>query len=207
MLEAPAVQDGLAHEIQQGVDLLGRDADRASFLGCLRFRSGGRLRIGRKLRLGASIDGLGNAGGELMDERFDRLATALQVLAQSVGSTQQGLGQLRTERSALARRGENILHRMRELTDLVHANHSGGALDRVRVAKERVDGVAAGPPALEREQRLDDPIQALAGLVAEDLQKFGLDLGHAACSSSTAKTRATSMTPTSWPSSSVACTR
>ena len=66
---------------------------------------------------------------------------------------------------------------------------------------------AGASPALEREQRLDDPVEPLARLVAEDLDELGVGLGHAACSPSAAKTRATSTTPTSRPSSSAACVR
>ena len=106
--------------------------------------------------------------------------------------------------AALARVGEQVLHDVREGADLVEPDHARGALDRVGVAEQRVDRVRSGAAVLEREQRVDDAVEAAARLVAEDLEELAVRLAHAACPASERNSRSTSMIPTSCPSSSTA---
>ena len=110
VLEPAAVQDGLADEIEQRVDLLGGHADRAAL-------GRGRRRCGRRRPAGAArrpIRCRAPGGGELRDQRGVRLALARDVAAQRVGGAQQGIDVLGGQRAVLAGVGEQVLHDVRE---------------------------------------------------------------------------------------------
>ena len=106
-------------------------------------------------------------------------ALALHRPPQRVGGSQQRVDQL-------LRRTCPALARLLEPSSIAWAiartssmpDHPGAALDRVGVAEERVDRVGRRPPGLQGQQRLDHPVEALAGLLADDLEDLGVRARH-----------------------------
>src|ERR1035437_8272742 len=82
-----------------------------------------------------------------------------------------------------------------ECTDVVEAEHPGRALDGVRIAKQRADGLGARIAGLDREQRRVHLIEPLRRLVTEELGEGGVWLAHCYACSSESNTRGTSITP------------
>src|SRR5205823_3026251 len=87
---------------------------------------------------------------------------------------------------------------------VVEAEHAGAALDRVRVAEQRIEGLRGRTTALESEERVDHVVEPFVRLVAEQLEKLRFSLVHASSCASVRKSRGTSTTPTRSPSSSAA---
>src|SRR4051794_19087761 len=91
---------------------------------------------------------------------------------------------------------------MRECAHVGETEHAGAALDRVRVAEERVDGALLRRTRFEREQEVDHVVETLVRLAHEELEEFRCVVDHRrARSSSAANTRSTSITPINRPSS------
>src|ERR1700726_4092169 len=95
---------------------------------------------------------------------------------------------------------------MCERTDVVEAEHAGPALDGVRVAEQRADGIGVWVPGLDREQHRIHLIEPLRRLSVEDAGELGIELAHGRAPSSESNTRGTSMTPIRSPSLSTAPT-
>ena len=174
------VQNGLGDEVEQTVDLLRRHANRAPV-----GSSGGQSarRPARPVRLGlAAAKAPARLAGELVEQigRGARLspATCLRSAsaARSSGSTSCA-GNSPASR-ACARTSSIAWARSRTV---VEPEHRGAALDRVGVAKQRVDRVGVRDTALEREQRVDHAVEPLVRLVAKELEelRFGVWLGDA----------------------------
>jgi hypothetical protein len=63
---------------------------------------------------------------------------------------------------------------MRDRTDVVEAEHPGRSLDGVRIAEQRVDGLGARIPGLDREQPRVHLIEPLRRLVTEELSEVSV---------------------------------
>src|SRR5439155_2479783 len=87
MLETAAVQDGLTDEVEQSVELLGRDSHGALLR---RFSACGRARRLGRLSSGSSA---ATPLGKLVDERSDGLSSSFRVPAKKVDGAQQRLGE------------------------------------------------------------------------------------------------------------------
>src|SRR5262245_57483624 len=96
---------------------------------------------------------------------------------------------------------------MGHLLDLVQAEHRCGSFDRMSVAEERIDRVGLGAARFEREQRVDDVVEARRGLVPEEFEELGPVFGHAAPSATASNTTSMSTMPTRSPSARVEPTR
>ena len=152
MLEPPAVEDRLADQVEQRVDLLGRHANRtaARWLG-RRDRHGLRPAVARR--------DFAKARRDLVHQGPDGLPGSFDMAANRVGRAEEQIGGARRELPVAPRAFEHILHRVREVLDLLLADHPGGALDRVELAEERVHRAFGRAPGLHGEQCLDDAVE------------------------------------------------
>ena len=138
------MEDRLADEIDEAIDLLGSNPDPAPLA---------RRLVGRAnaLRLaGASLAGpLTLVGLKLVQQpRYVFVfAVAAQLAAHHVDRAQQRVGKLGGEIAAGADSFQHVLDRVGGRLQIVEAKHPGAALDRVSVSKERIDRV---PPTLTR---------------------------------------------------------
>ena len=128
--------------------------------------------------------------------------------AQRIRTAQQRFGELLRELSRGACLCEDVFQHVGEVPDGLEPDHCGPALDRMGVTEHGIDGVGVCDTTLEREQRVDQAVESLIRLVAEELEelRFGIWLrdDHAAAAASSAKSSSTSMTPMSPESSSAA---
>ena len=190
VLQAAAMGDRLAHQVEQPVELVGRDADRPTRLrwqrdGCGRRRgvaAGRRLArsgVGVDGREGVATDERGAAMLQLAQQIGLALGVPLHVGAQHVHGTQQRLGDLGREDAGPTRLLQHVLDGVGQLRDVVETENPGRPLQRVRVAEQQIDRLAAlGDAALAGEQHRHHRVEQLVRLVAEDREELGLVLKH-----------------------------
>ena len=135
----------------------------------------GAGRRGRGRRRG---DRRGDARGvrrEPEDDIGDRLPVAVHVTAQPVGRAQQRADEPGGEGAPVAGAGEHVLHRVRERADLRRARSCPAAPLIVCVSrKSESTASASARPASSASSGVDHAVQALARLVAEDLEELGI---------------------------------
>ena len=169
VLEPAAVENGLGHEVEQTVDLLRRHANPAPVGG----RRSSDRRVGFDRCLGFVGEGAGHASREVVEQAGRRLVVTCDVSSQRVRAAQQRCGEVRGEGACRASFRKNVLDDVRKVSYRVQPEHRGSALDRVRVAKERVDRLGVGAASLELEQGVDHAVEPAVRLVAKEGEKLG----------------------------------
>ena len=162
-LEPAHLDQRLAGEVHQAVDVLHGDADRPIDGGGTRRRGrrggrrggrGGRRRCGRgrrRRRRGSPQDRL----EPRPQRRHLGVALAARDLQQGVGAAQEDVDVVGVDRHRAVERGEEaVLHQVRERDRAVDVDDPRRALDRVRRAHQLVQQIAVAGIGLEREEPL-----------------------------------------------------
>ena len=97
---------------------------------------------------------------------------ACDLAPQRIRRLQKRFYELVGKGTSFTRVREHVFHRVCHVMNLSQAHQPGPSLDRVGLAEQFFDGFLAAFAALELEQGGDNPIEALVGLVLEDLEEL-----------------------------------
>ena len=141
VLEPAAVLHGLADEVEQVVDLLGRHANRSApgERGCsdgLQSFAGGVIRRGLRQEPAPTLL-------ELVEQIGRPFAVARQLSAHRVHRSEQGLHELERKVAVFAHPVEQILDRMRERADVLEPEHAAPPL--IVCASRKSELTVSGP--------------------------------------------------------------
>ena len=146
--------------------------------------SDGRQFLRRQRPLGGLECATEGAGIECRDQRFgnhDRTAVAdaghHRVQAIETGFQQGNI--LSFELQAMfGRRFEQGFHGVTEFADRHDAGHPRAALERVQIALQTADDLALVRIFAQRHQQLIGMIQQVVTFLDEDVDEFGIEIGH-----------------------------